>query len=300
MKHFQKTASVVRRTLTKISPMLNTRVLYFFKFHRRLNLNKPETLNEKILWLKYHNYRNNELVRQCADKYRVREYVESIGCGELLNELYGAWKTPEEIDWEKLPERFVLKLNTACGFNRIVLDKSSEDMALLNMELHRWLKEAPKYWLGYAEMQYKDVEPLILAEKYLSGTDGILPEDYKFYCFNGKAEYVMVCADRELGKKAAYFYFDRNWKMMPFSEDYFRNPDRVVPRPPLIDEAFRAAEQLSREFPFVRTDLYIVEDRIVFGELTFTPSAGLDQGRRPETDRLLGEMLQLPGLEAGG
>lgn len=118
--------------------------------------------------------------------------------------------------------------------------------------------------------------------------------DYKFYCMNGKSMYVMVCEDREIGKKAKYFYFDKAWNMMPYSQDALDDPDRVIPKPEGIDLAFEYAEKLSKEFPFVRVDLYIVDGKVYFGELTFTPSAGLDTGRLPATDRILGDQLVLP------
>ena len=283
---------IVRSVLTLISPKLNTMVCYRVKFKRKLDLVHPVTLNDKILWLKFNTYWNNPIIKQCADKLRVREYLTEHGYGYLLNELIGVYYKVDEIDWASLPDRFAIKLNVGCGCNIIVSDKSKLDINKTKTKMKKWLKS--NYWLGWSEMQYKDVKPCILIEKYLGGDSGELPEDYKFYCFNGKAKYVMVCVDREIGKHAAFYYFDRNWSMMPYSADYFANPDRIIPRPPLIDEAFEVAEKLSHEFPFVRTDLYVVDGKVIFGELTFTPSAGLDQSRLPETDRILGEQLELP------
>ena len=145
-------------------------------------------------------------------------------------------------------------------------------------------------------MQYKDVKHYIIIENYLGKDNGDLPEDYKFYCMNGKSKYVMVCADREIGKAAKYFYFDRNWNMMPYTKDALEDPKRVIPKPEHIDEAFDYAEKLSKDFPFVRVDLYIVDGKIYFGELTFTPSAGMDVTRMASTDRILGDQLDLKRL----
>lgn len=285
-------ANLFRGALTLISPMLNTKVTYRVKFGRRLNLDYPVTLNEKILWLKFHTYWNSPEVKQCADKYRVREYLEKRELGSLLNELIGVYTNADDIDFASLPDQFALKLNVGCGCNLIVTDKQSLNIEKTRKMLKKWLRT--NHWIGWSEMQYRGVKPCILIENYLGSENGTLPEDYKFYCFNGKAKYVMVCVDREIGKHAAFYYFDRDWNMMPFSEDYYRNPNREIPKPSHIEEAFEYAEVLSKEFPFVRTDLYIIGDRIVFGELTFTPSAGLDQTRLPETDRILGEQLILP------
>ncbi len=111
---------------------------------------------------------------------------------------------------------------------------------------------------------------------------------------NGKSKYVMICVDRIIGKKVKYFYFDRDWNMMPYTQDALNDPNRIIPKPDHIDEAFEYAEKLSKDFPFVRVDLYIVNGKIYFGELTFTPSAGLDSGRLRSTDEILGAQLVLP------
>ena len=287
-----KVAGLFRSILTLISPKLNTYVCYRVKFGRRLDLNHPVTLNDKILWLKFHDYWENPIVKQCADKLRVRDYLKEHGFSYLLNDLLGVYYNVDDIDWNSLPDQFALKLNVGCACNIIVSDKSKVDVEVAKSKMRKWLKS--NYWLGWSEMQYKGVIPCILVEKYLGNPDGTLPQDYKFYCMNGEAKYVMVCVDREIGKHAAFYYFDRDWNMMPFSEDYFKNPNRTIPNPTHIDEAFEIAEKLSKDFPFVRTDLYIINGKVYFGELTFTPSAGLDQGRLPETDRILGQQLRLP------
>lgn len=288
----------VRRTLTRISPLWNTKFSYRAKFHHSLNLDKPETLNEKILWLKFHDFWNNDLVTQCADKYRVRQYVEQAGCGELLNELYGVYRTPEEIDWDALPDRFVLKLNVASGFNHIVFDKASEDKAALIAQMHGWLKEGPKFYLNFSEMQYKDVEPLILAEKYLEELGSNVPVDYKLHCFNGKCIMTMACLDRVGGGGTKFFYYDRDWNM---TMNFSGVQGRSIEKPKCLDRAMQLAEKLAEPFPFVRVDFYFIEDRIIFGEMTFTPCSGLDQdlllkpeGSDEDLDHIYGRLLKLP------
>ena len=277
--------------MTLLSPKLNTRVLYRLKFGKKWDEIHPITLNDKILYLKYHQYWNNSTIAQCADKFAVRKYLENAGFGDLLNELLGVYEFVEDIPWEKLPNQFALKLDVGCGCNIICTDKKNLDIESTKRTLKKWLKS--EYWKTYAEMQYKDVKKYILIEKYLGSSDGVLPVDYKFYCFNGKAKYVMTCVDREIGKKAKYIYFDRNWNMMPFSQDALDFPELVVPKPILIERAFEIAEQISKSFPFVRTDLYIVDGKVYFGEFTFTPAAGLDRERLSSTDKLLGEELLL-------
>lgn len=284
--------------LTKVSPELNTRILYRVKFGKRLDLNNPKTLNEKILWLKFNTYWENSLVKQCADKYRVRDYIEKAGCGSLLNELIGAYKTPEEIEWNKLPNSFVLKLNVGCGRNYIVVDKQKEDFSKLTTIIHRWLEDAPKLYIPYSEMQYKDVEPVVIIEKYLGGPNGELPEDYKFYCINGKCRMIMFCNERGYdGHGAKYYYVDRDWNMIANTAGRSIVP---VEKPTCLDRAIEFAEILSRPFPFVRVDFYLQQNKIIFGELTFTPAAGMDidftmvpLGKEEDIDTIFGAFLSI-------
>ncbi len=283
-------AKKFREILSVISPKLNTRVCYLVKFKKRLDLKNPKTLNEKILWLKFNTYWNNELVKQCADKYKVRDYIDKKNLSCLLPNLLDVYENPENIDWNSLPEKFAIKLNVGCGKNIIVNKKENLDINETISTLNEWMKD--EYWKGYSEMQYKDVKPYILIEEYLGGPNGEPPLDYKFYCMNGKASYVMVC-DREDQNNVKYFYFDREWNMMPFTKDAINYPNTYVKKPINIKDAFDVAELLSKDFPFVRTDLYITNDKIYFGELTFTPSAGMDHARMYETDLYLGNLLVL-------
>ncbi len=281
-----------RSGLTLISPMLNTKVTYRCKFKRKLDLKKPITLNDKILWLKFNTYWNNPVVKQCADKYRVREYIKQKGCSELLIELIGVYYDVKDINWDTLPEQFVIKLNIGCGYNIIVDNKNKLNIQKTKKKLRRWLK-ANYYYLGYSEMQYKDVEPCILIEKYMCDENGSTPIDYKFYCMNGKSNMVMVCVDREEGQLAKYFYLDKEWRLLPYGEDVENEPDRIIEKPEKIELAFEYAEKLSQDFPFVRCDLYIIQGKVYFGELTFTPSGGMDITISKETDYIWGKQLLL-------
>lgn len=271
---------------TIISPTLNTRLRYWDAFHKKLDLENPKDLNEKNLWLKLKDYGHNELVRQCADKYGVREYVQKCGCGEILNELIVKYESPEEIQWDSLPNQFAMKLNSGCGGNIICSDKSKLDFEQCRRNLKKWIRK--KYYLAYSEMQYKDVKPIIIVEKYLKDGNGLLPVDYKFYCMNGRAEYLMLCIGREYGHPKFYWY-NRNWEFVPFEE----KKDPHIEKPELMDEAFKYADILSKPFPFVRTDLYIIDNRIIFGELTFTSAGGMDKTISQEALNIMGDMIDL-------
>ena len=177
-------SDIFRSALTSLSPKLNTEVVFFFKFHRRINWKNPQTLNEKILKLKLDSYGSDPKIRQCADKYAVRSYVEAKGLRDMLIPLLAAYDRAEDIVWDTLPEAFALKWNFGCGFNLICADKKKLKQEDAVKTLSRWSRK--KYHLGYSEMQYKGVPKKLLAEKYLGTADGALPEDYKFYCFNGE------------------------------------------------------------------------------------------------------------------
>ena len=139
-----------KQMLTRISPKLNTRVVYLTKFKKPINLKHPQTLDEKIQWLKFNTYYQNPLITQCADKYAVREYVEKCGCGEILNELYGVYDRVEEIPWDTLPNQFVIKWNFGCGQNLIVFDKSKLDIEDAKRKLNDWYKIRDTYYLTYS------------------------------------------------------------------------------------------------------------------------------------------------------
>lgn len=287
--------------LTHISPMLNTKVLYRYNFKRKLDLSNPITLNEKILWLKFNTYLNNPLVKQCADKYRVRNYVKQmcVSCNDILPRLLGTYQVPEEIDWDSLPNQFALKCNIGCGYNHIVTNKSKENREHIVAEVHRWLELAPQYWIRHSEIQYRNVEPVILIEEYLGGPNGDLPDDYKFYCINGKCYMTMFCKDRDNhGHGARYFFMDRNWNMIT---NGYGEKDIPVEKPICFEKAIALAEKLSEPFPFVRVDFYLLGERIVFGELTFTPAAGMDIDHKlkpldsdEDLDHIYGKILELP------
>lgn len=292
MSTFSKTARrAFYAAVSYISPELNTKLLFKRKFGRVPELGRPKTLNEKLLKLKLERYGTDPLVRRCADKYRVRGFVEERGCGEYLNRLIAVYDRPRDIDWDALPERFAIKWNFGCGYNIICTDKAALDIAKTVKKLEKWGKEP--FWAYYSELQYRNVEKKLLIEEYIGLDGGQLPEDYKFYCFNGRPYCVMLCLGRSEGWPRFYF-FDRDFKLLRINRDSQNAPEDFSPeKPPLLDEAFSLAEKLSAGFPFVRVDLYLTDKGVRFGELTFTPAAALDNKRLPETDLLFGGMMEI-------
>ena len=282
------------KLLTRISPKLNTQVWYHHKFGKWLDLKHPQTSNDKVLWLKLNTYYNNPLITQCADKYAVREYVQKQGCGDILNELYGAWTNPDEIDFNALPDKFVLKNNYFYHMNLVVTDKSKLDIPATRKMLKEWLKSDGH--LLRSEMQYAAIPKKIIAEKFIETEDGLAPADYKIYCCNGKPLYVMVCIGREQNVKPKFYYFDIKGNLQrELTRDGLKAPqDFKYDIPAGWDEMIKYAEKLSAPFPFVRADFYLEKGQVIFGELTFTPAAGLDDGKLHTTDLILGEHIVLP------
>ena len=277
--------------LSYVSPRLNTELLFLKKFGRRVNLKNPETLNEKLLKLKLEQYGTDSLVRQCADKYRVRDFVAERGCADTLNRLIAVYDRAEDIDFNALPERFAIKWNFGCGYNLICRDKSALDVPAAVKQLKKWGQEP--FWAYYSELQYRNVEKKIIIEEYIGNGDGCLPEDYKFYCFNGKAYCCMVCQGREEGWPRFYF-MDRDFQLLRINRDSRNAPEGFsLPKPRDIDAAYAVADTLSQGFPFVRVDLYLTEKGVRFGEMTFTPAAALDNKRLPETDLMFGAMMEI-------
>lgn len=295
MNHYNLFSRWLKRGLTLISPRLNTEVIYRMKFKRPIDLKHPKLLDEKIQWLKLYAYKDNPLVKQCADKYRVREYVERCGCKEILNELYGVYDSVDEIPWDTLPSQFVLKWNFGCGENLIVLDKSKLDINAAKKKLKKWYRTRNTFYLTYSELQYKDIPPKLVCEKLIETEDGQLPVDYKLYCFNGKPHCVLVCMKRgELSHGAEYYFFDKEWNLLRYNKRGKEAPaDFTLPKPDGIEKLFEYAEILSEPFPFVRADFYLEKGIITFGELTFTPCGGFDVNRLPESQLLFGNMVVL-------
>lgn len=270
-------------------PQFCAKAHYFIKFKKQLNLTNPTRFNEKIQWLKF-NELNNDIYTLCADKVKVREYVASKGCGDILNELYGVYDSPQQIDYASLPEKFALKCNHGAGYNIICESKSRLDIEKTNRQLDQWLKQ--DFSSLFVEPQYKKISRKILCEKYIENARGGFPDDYKFYCFNGQPYAVMVCIGREKGTPK-FYYFDMDWQPLPFEDTLeLIGSNNYPPMPEGFHDMKACAGKLASDFKFVRADFYLMDGKVIFGELTFTPSAGLDVTLQ-EADVILGSQLKL-------
>ena len=278
--------------LTQVSPKLNSNMNYIIARKKIPNFKNPQTLDEKLMWLKLYYYSDNSTVKMCADKYAVRKYLQDLNYGNLLNELLFVSDNADDIPWNQLPDQFAIKWSFGSGYNIICSDIRNFDRKKAIEKLNWWGKLP--YWKMYSEMQYKDTNPKIIGERFIKDQSGGFPVDYKFYCFNGVPKYVMACMERETGTPKFYF-FDRDWKLFRLNRWGKIAPKGfTINKPECMDEMFEIAEKLSKPFPFVRVDLYDNDGKIIFGEFTFAPSGGADPHRLPETDLFFGKCLHLP------
>lgn len=280
------------QTLTLISPRLNTVVRFRKIKGQKLNLDNPQTLDEKIQKLKLESYATDPLIIQCADKYAVRRFIKGQGCADILIPLIATYDKVEDVKWDELPQAFAMKWNYGSGFNIICPDKSKLDIEETKRKMKKWGKDKSCY-LNFSEMHYKAIPRKIIVEEYLKPEHGVQPDDYKVYCFNGVPKFILLCTGREFGRPKFYF-FDEDWTLARINRDSKNAPEYFThPRPNCLDKLLESAKILSAPFKFVRADFYVVNGRVYFGELTFTPEAGMDKWRLPETDRLFGSLLKL-------
>ncbi len=284
----------MRGLLIKISRLIPTRLylrLMFFKhFKRGLSFKNPKSLNEKVQWLKI--YDKDKRYTKLVDKYEVREYISDILGEEYLIPLIGVWDSVEEIEYENLPNQFVLKCNH--DSKSVYICKSKEKFNFDKVKKDIKVKlNGNGYWYG-REWPYKDIKPRIIAEKYMVDESGTELKDYKIMCFNGKADSIMFCYNRHNGD-TRFKFFDLDWNELPYIRDE-KNPDKdyIVPKPKSLNKMIEIAEILSKGLDFARIDLYEISGKIYFGEITLHNASGLDKDITLEADYLLGEKLKLP------
>ena len=261
---------------------------FFERTGENLNLDNPQTFNEKIQWMKLHD--STPIKTRLADKYLVREWVkEKIG-EEYLIPLLGVWDNFDDINFDELPNQFVLKCNHGCGYNYIVKDKTYFDINDARQKINTWMKEDFAFKGGF-EMHYSDIPRKIIAEKYIENSNNDL-YDYKVWCFNGKAQYIQFLSERNTdGLKMAFY--DRDWNKENFVYSYPIDT-KENPKPKNLDLLLSLAEKLAQGFNHARVDFYITNNgQIYFGEMTFTSCSGISDWNPKSTDLMLGQMIEL-------
>lgn len=257
---------------------------------KELNLDNPQTFNEKIQWLKL--YDSTPIKTRLTDKYLVRDWIkEKIG-EEYLIPLLGVYDKFEDINFDKLPNQFVIKCNHGSGWNIIVKDKSMLDLEEVKFKLDRWMNENFAFQAGL-ELHYRDIKPKIIIEKYITN-NGTALYDYKFWCFNGKVEYMQFRDDYSQDLKMVFY--NMQWKKQDFFYDHSLY-DKDLEKPDNFDNMCQLAQKLCKDFAFVCVDLYRLNDgTIKFGEMTFTRSSGTGRWNNEKYNLMLGQKITLPKL----
>ena len=271
---------MLKKLYRKILGILNDtqvmKIQYFRTFRCLPNEKKPKTFCEKIHFIKISSWLESK--SQYVDKYRVRQFIKDKIGEEYLIKLLGVYNRVEDIEFNKLPNSFVLKLNNGSGYNLIVKDKSKINIDEVEILLNKWLKS--NFYKLTREKQYKNVEQVLICEEYLEDSSGEL-KDYKFFCFDGKFKFVQVDTGR-FSRHIQNFY-DEKWNKLDFT--YVKKKNNFIDeKPKRYEEMILLAEKLASEFPFVRVDFYYVNNRIYFGELTFTPNNGMCSIKPSEKD----------------
>lgn len=243
-----------------------------------LNLDNPKTFNEKISLLKLNN--RNELTTKCTDKYLVREYVKEKIDEDILIPLYDVFDNAKDIKFSKLPDDFVLKANHGSGYTIVCRDKEKLNFKNTVVKMNNWL--SLNYYIYSREWNYKNIQPKIVCEKLILDKEGKIPNDFRFFCFDGEPNFIAVdleSLNHDGSKKNHYFrnIYDLNWNLMDFTLGYENDKTIKVEKPLYLDVMIEYSKKLSKDFKHVRVDFYYVDNKIYFGELTFCHAGGVGQ-----------------------
>ncbi len=267
----------------------------FTAMGRTMHWDNPQTLDEKIQWLKF--YSDTSLWTELSDKYMVREYVKQKGLSDLLVPLIGKWDNVHEIDWGALPNQFIMKTNHGSADAQICIDKSKIDLS--EWKYHFILASHKEYGINNCEFHYGKIKPCIIAEKLLDASKQPISSksliDYKVWCVNGEPQYIWACYDRTNARVQVMMY-DTQWNAVPqkcFCTPHYRIAPELLPPPYSLRQMMESARALAEGFPVVRVDFYEVDKKLYFGEMTFTAAGGFNDFYSQEFQNEMGEMIDL-------
>ncbi len=262
---------------------------YYCEFGKKLNLQLPKTFNEKMQWLKLFD-RNPKYI-SLVDKFLVREYIgEKIG-KEYLIPLIGAYDSFDQIDFDELPNQFVLKCTHDSGGLVICTDKSKFDISKARKKINKCLKRS--FFFFGREWPYKDVKPRIICEKFMVDEADAALKDYKFMCFNGEPRMILLCQNRHSNKGLNIDFYDANWSYLHLKRPNHPNSGMITCKPNNFNKMIEFSRKLSKDKKFVRIDFYETNGRLYFGEITFYPGSGFEKFEPEEYDNLLGSWINL-------
>ena len=266
-------------------------LMYYILVKKRLNINNPKTFNEKLQWLKLNDRKN--IYTKMVDKYEAKKYVTDLIGDEYIIPTIGVYNNFNEINFNNLPNQFVIKCTHDSGSTIVCKDKTKFDIKNAKKKISKALKY--NYYYSVREWPYKNIKPRIIIESFMD--DGVNSQlvDYKLQCFWGKVDNILVCVDRDKETGVKYHYFDTNWKYLKYCPYPGINEKNInISKPKQLDKMIKIAERLSAGIPEVRIDLYIIHGKIYFGEYTFFTNGGFDSTITSVADIILGEKLKLP------
>lgn len=291
----------ILRFLSFIPDKTMLKIQYRIKTGRRLNLRSPKRFTEKLQWYKL--YYKNPVMIQCVDKFDVREFVRKKGLESILIPCYGVFESVDEIDWDSLPDSFVMKDTLGSGGNSVIIvrDKNSADIKTIKETARKWTeidahrKDGGREWPYYSGKNHR-----IIIEKYIESaleTGGLI--DYKFFCFDGEPRYIYVIADRVLGNGAGFGVFDADFNNLKVTREDEHPLERIISEPRLFKAMKEVSRKLSEGFPEARIDLYCQNDTIYFGEITFFDGSGYMKFSPDEFDTEIGAAFKLTNFDRG-
>lgn len=265
--------AMYRKGLNVLAAVLGAKSAKIFdarlRFGRKLDLNYPKTLADKISWIELNT--DQTLAARLSDKYAVRDHIAAKGLDEMLIPLVGGpWAEASQIDFSALPSSFVLKATHGCEMNLVCRDKSTFDEGNMRKLATKWLRE--DYPRACVEPHYKLIPHRLYAEEYIGGLSDVI--DYKFHCINGDPAFVLTCSERDGERGLRLNLYDLEWNHIEGLQGSMVN-DREIERPELLNEMIDVSRTLAEDFDFVRIDLYETDGRVLFGEMTFTPACGV-------------------------
>lgn len=258
-------------------------ILYFLRMGKSMNWKDPQRYTEKLQWLKV--FDRQPAYTMMVDKYHVREYVSNIIGDEYLVPLVGHYQKYEEIDFSKLPNQFILKCTHGSHCSLICKEKKDFPIVEGKKQMRKWLKH--NYYWAYREWPYKNVIPTIICEKLLIDDEGEIPDDYKVFCFNGKARFVKLDVDRFSNHHRVFY--DIEWNR--YEHGWGVVSDTDIPKPSLLNLMIHNSEELAKGLPQARVDWYVCKDQLFFGEITFFDAGGLEPFNNPQNDIVVGNLL---------
>lgn len=281
----------VLKHITHILPdKLYISLYYRMKMHKKMHWNHPKTFNEKLQWLKL--YDRKPEYTEMVDKYEAKKYVSSRIGEEYIIPTLGIWNRFEDIDFDRLPNQFVLKCTHDSGGLVIVRDKAKLDKDRARVKIERSFKN--NYYFAGREWPYKNVQPRIIAEQYMADSCSSDLTDYKIHCFNGIPKAILVCRDRYSETGLTEDFYSEAWEHLDIKRPGTPNAAVTEKKPKQLDEMLRLSRVLSKGLPFIRVDFYVNDNKVYFGELTLYPAAGIKPFEPDKWDETFGDWITLP------